>query len=815
MRYLCNLRIVESYPSCDNQAVHRVSFVATCLFFILFEVPVSGQSLQARADEIRTAMEARDYDRAESLAIALRAQDPVAFHANNYDYLLGRLAERRGALAEAASLYQGVLNRGSNLAHYAVWHLSTVSRASGDLAGERRYLTRLLGSFSSSSLSGRARARMVDSLIESGEHRAAIPLLRVTASAASSRGRKALAVLGDAYKRIGDIAAAREAFSQLISSGSRDDYALAAAIALDQLDSTSRAELDEFEMLRRARIYHANRHWNEARTHLRAMVERFPGSPSRAEALYQTGFSFYREDRFDDAVVWFQRAYSEFPAKREGEEGYYWVGTALQRAGRYSEAAQRYQQFLDTFPRSGRVESAYRNVIDCLRYAGNDDDAVEWTNVMEKRFAGKPGAVIALFNHARIELARNNFAPSLMLFTRLQARPISPRLIGSPGRGEAAFLRAYVIEQMGRLAEAARLYLSIPVDRDGYFGHRATERLRLIAVSRHGRSIVEGLARDYHSQALRAVGAKRYSEAKDAANRALRLDPGARARAEMLSILLTCYSNLPSYSALTAYRFVPARRPAIERDGAEMPGASHVELAGELIFLGLYDEGSLELRLSSDSTDRGDGGFSAAVHSNRGDRADVAIAYAEAYLRAIPQDYHLALLPRDLAELLYPAPYREAVVRYSESNGIDPRLVLAIARQESRFDPAAKSDASARGLLQFIPETAARMAEEEGIPDFDLDSVYDPDTAVRLATRYIGGLSKLFPENLYAVVAGYNAGEQNAERWLFRARSTDADRFVAEIAIPETKDYLAKVIVNYQAYKTLYTRDLKAATSMK
>src|SRR5262249_26999178 len=211
----------------------------------------------------------------------------------------------------------------------------------------------------------------------------------------------------------------------------------------------------------------------------------------------------------------------------------------------------------------------------------------------------------------------------------------------------------------------------------------------------------------------------------------------------------------------------------------------------------------------SSAVPAGDTGYSLAVYSNRGDQGWLAIAFAEPLAKAIPQDYRVELLPRDFAELLYPAPYRDALNRYAQANHIDPRLVLALARQASRFNPRVKSPAAARGLVQFIQETALKLAGEEGLKDFELDDVYEPETAVRLASRYVGDLLQMFPDNPYAVAASYNTGEANVERWIFRSRTNDVDRFTVEIAIPETKDYVAKVMSNYRAYLALYDGTLR------
>jgi soluble lytic murein transglycosylase len=811
----------------------RSILAAILLALATLSTEAGAQNLQTRANEIRAAMDARDFERAERFVRDLRESDPAAFTRNSYDYLLARLRERRGAWSEASSLYLSLINRNSNLSQYAIWHLAAIARATGDLALERQYLTRLLAVFPSSALASRARDRMIDSHFDGGDYRAAIARLRPIASTSGARGREAMARLGEAYLKSGDAQSARAVFNQLVGA-SRDDYALAASVGLDALDRASGAKPTEFEALRRARIYLTNRHWSEARTHLLDVIERFPDSPNRAEALYQTGFTFYRDDKQDDAIRWFERAHQEFAEKKEGEQGYYWVGTALQKSRRYEESARRYTDFIAAYPDSDLVEAAYRNVVDSLRYAGKDAEAIDWSRRIQQRFANQPLASVGLFNEARIELARGNYAAALQLLTRVQAQAVTPRLVSAPIRGEAAFMRVYALEQMGRAAEAARFYLAIPDERDNYFGRRATLRLKAMAATEAGRAVIDGLARSYKDQARAALQGGRYGEAKDAATTALRLTKDANAQRDLVAILRASYSQIPAYNVGSRFRLINVARPLISSPAQATADTSHGSLAAELLFLGLYDEGATELRLgglpgprASDETGdegveenspravsvaatagRNDAAYTMAVYSNRGDQAWHAIKFGESIARTIPQDYRLELLPRDLAELIYPAPYRDLLNRYAGKNEIDSRLVLSLARQESRFNPSVKSPAAARGLLQFINETALRLAEQESLKDFELDDVYEPEVAIRLASREVSNLLKQFPDNPYAVAASYNTYDTNVERWIFRSRSNEIDRFTAEIALPETKDYVAKVMNNYWAYQQLYNRDL-------
>src|SRR4051812_46535157 len=117
---------------------------AILLLLIGFAPAAPAQNLQARAGEIRAAMDTRDFERVEQLVRDLRAAQPAAFTRNNYDYLLARLAQRRGARAEATALYLGLLSRNSLVSEYALWHLAEMARGASDLALERQYIMRLL-----------------------------------------------------------------------------------------------------------------------------------------------------------------------------------------------------------------------------------------------------------------------------------------------------------------------------------------------------------------------------------------------------------------------------------------------------------------------------------------------------------------------------------------------------------------------------------------------------------------------------------------------------------------------------------------------
>jgi soluble lytic murein transglycosylase len=157
----------------------------------------------------------------------------------------------------------------------------------------------------------------------------------------------------------------------------------------------------------------------------------------------------------------------------------------------------------------------------------------------------------------------------------------------------------------------------------------------------------------------------------------------------------------------------------------------------------------------------------------------------------------------------FPAPFRDEVVRASRQQKLDPRLVLSIMRQESGFNPRAKSGAGARGLLQMTPDMAAKYAPQVKLQNVTEDDLYRPDVNLLVATAYLADLDRMFPGLPEAIAASYNGGEDNVARWVARSVHKDRGVFTSEVGFTESKDYVNKVLSNYRAYKILYTEDLK------
>lgn len=155
--------------------------------------------------------------------------------------------------------------------------------------------------------------------------------------------------------------------------------------------------------------------------------------------------------------------------------------------------------------------------------------------------------------------------------------------------------------------------------------------------------------------------------------------------------------------------------------------------------------------------------------------------------------------------LSHPMPHQSAVVRYSQSAGIDPAWAYGIMRQESRFVTSARSNVGASGLMQVMPDTAKYIARNLG-ETYSASRANSGDTNIRYGTWYMGDiLGKLNYQPVLAT-AGYNAGPNNAKRWQPAYGSLAADQYVESIAYPETRNYVKHVMENATIYSSLLGR---------
>lgn len=157
----------------------------------------------------------------------------------------------------------------------------------------------------------------------------------------------------------------------------------------------------------------------------------------------------------------------------------------------------------------------------------------------------------------------------------------------------------------------------------------------------------------------------------------------------------------------------------------------------------------------------------------------------------------LVILLHTLVRCEFPTPYKDAVEKYAAEYGVETKLIYAVIKAESNFDPSAVSHAGAKGLAQLTDSTAEYVAKMIGIEYSQGDS-FNAEKNIRLSAYYLHYLLKKYDGDLPCTIAAYNAGEGNVDKWLKENGGIDA------IPFPETEKYVKKVRIYKKIYEILY-----------
>lgn len=151
----------------------------------------------------------------------------------------------------------------------------------------------------------------------------------------------------------------------------------------------------------------------------------------------------------------------------------------------------------------------------------------------------------------------------------------------------------------------------------------------------------------------------------------------------------------------------------------------------------------------------------------------------------------------DALDLRFPVIHSETVNSAGKHQAIDPSWLLAIARQESAFNPEARSHAGAMGLMQLMPNTGRLISKLIDKPLKNLSELYKPDRNIELGSAYLRKMYDDNQKNPVLATASYNAGPHRVKKWL-PDQSLDADIWTENIPFNETRHYV-QTVMSYAA----------------
>jgi soluble lytic murein transglycosylase len=230
------------------------------------------------------------------------------------------------------------------------------------------------------------------------------------------------------------------------------------------------------------------------------------------------------------------------------------------------------------------------------------------------------------------------------------------------------------------------------------------------------------------------------------------------------------------------------------------PQANRLEIVRAMEMLYAVDERDLVASAAADLADRAVDPASlaalAALAERKGDARTLALLGRIAVSRGLPFEYYaypIAGLPR--------VP--------SSGPKVEPHVAYAIARQESGFNPKARSGANAQGLMQVLPSTAKLVAKRIGIA-FDAKKLYDPVYNVQIGSAELAHAIENYRGSYILTFVAYNAGPGRVRQWIERYGDPrdpkiDPIDWVERIPFTETRNYVQRVMENMQVYRARFT----------
>jgi soluble lytic murein transglycosylase len=704
-------------------------------------------------------------------------------HPNEYAqwslaYLHARALIENNEPAGAAAKLVPYLAAGNPFRDLALYHQAEIDDARANHADASRNRQTLIFAAPSSLY----RDQAIDDESEHLSRGAPKPLIdfatKLFPTASTSRRRDLTARIVESTLRAGDANGALARGIPLLQGGTLDDASDRASRALDQPALVARMNGPQLLLMGESTQNH--RHFDRAVALLSAALRAMP--QRREELTFAIGRSYFGNEQFAEAQKTYLRGAASTVVPK-------WKATFLWHAARAAQlqgddrTAESLMTQVIALP--GRFDATGPAVTQRIR-----------TRIKQRRFA-EAAADLAFVrktwprDHTLVEAslayalgmlgAGNNGAAVVTL------NSIPRNLLDRFEPYEIDYWRARALESSNPPAAFAAYLNVLRATQPTHFAYFA--RQRLDAPSMQPKLQQELATRD--AEVTRLIAAGNWVVAKQVATDRILLSSSNHV-AE-LKRLAGIYQHLPEYANILNLQ--PEAFP-------QFPLA-HSDRDSQLMAMGLYDEAAdniphrYPLRpLKSALTQ--------SLALNRGNASKESIFAIEVLMSSVPSDYVPELLPLTVRQLLYPRYFYDYISEDAKSFGADPTLVLAIMREESRFNPRAKSEAAARGLLQFIITTARQIGRDVGLLDVAPEDLYDPRVIIRLGAKYISTLSKDFANDHYNVAAAYNAGPKQTALWSRLAPAPGDDYFLSAINFDETKQYVRKVMNSYKRYEEIY-----------
>lgn len=640
----------------------------------------------------------------------------------------------------AEILNSNVFHQRTQVADYALWLRGRALQQAGKHAEAMRVFEQLIREFPTSLRLREARLLWAESALQTNQPQN-IPFF--VKDLIEKNDADAFLAVAKSFEQQGNQTEAIAFYRRVYFYGAGTAASLEAEKKLTLLAQPLIPQTAEEVQARADRFYQA-KNYPEAQKAYDSLLSSFPAAVTPQINLRRV-ITFANLRRPSDA----QFAFNLIPqSAHEKQQGFYELARGFALARQWTQARQIVQTMRQSFPKSDWTP---KTLIAVGMIARDQKNKPEETYFLKDAVTSYPNAVDvaqAQFELAWLEHEGKNYAASSQMLTEHLARYADK---DTTYRGRAGYWAARDSELAGKIAEACALYDAVIYRYSAnWYGYLAQQRLANLRTQN------------------RCQGARNFAP-----------------------------DSLVGRAAANLKTVTVARETSTAREEERFAKGEQLSIVG--LFDWALEELNDAARTASNSPKVNLA--IARLHRLKEDNVSALLALARSY-----PDYS-QMFPEEMGreewDIFYPLTNWQSIKHWAKNRNLDSYTVAGLIRQESVFNPRAKSHADAYGLMQLLIPTARAMAKKYGNSAVITgEALFQPALNIELGTAYMRDQFDKFGRLEY-VAAAYNAGPGRVPQW----RATlpfEIDEFVEAIPFRETRGYVQGVIRNSAQYRRLY-----------
>ena len=476
-------------------------------------------------------------------------------------------------------------------------------------------------------------------------------------------------------------------------------------------------------------------------------------SALHSKTLFKLGMCYFNLRDYQKSTELLISCYEKFPSESYADDSLYFLGRAFTSLGQEDNSISYYQKVLAKYPQGNYADDSLYRIGRIYFLRGDSESAAANYEKIVNNYPGGDKISDAYWELGWIQLKGGDYNNAKNTFQGMKVK-----FKGSSVGEEAMFWEARCLQKLGENDAAANIYREI-------------------------------------------IDSKTYTYYTFASQRSLK---SMGVEYDIPKIDNTVYPDNPKIATLLPEIYQDIENINASSSGSQDGKFTHIDKAKELLTLEFYSSAAKEI-------EAGSGEF----EQNNLRILEISTLYLKA------KDYlnsqkliakYFSKLKSNLNNpykdyvyyLLYPYGFKEYIDKYSGQFNVDPLFVLAVMREESKFQPDAGSYAGALGLMQIVPKTGKGIASQLGISKFSNQMLLDPEMSIRMGSYYLSRQLESFNQNKYYACGAYNGGPGSMSKWISSWGDKDIDEFIEYVSYDETRNYIKKVMGSYFFYQMLY-----------